>query len=231
MVIVQDSLLPNSYVGDADLIYADPPFNIGVKYNKYKDNIDDYVKFARTWVSNCPRTKWFVVCCPPEWLVLYNIILMELGYKYYDTVVWVRTFGQASNTGGRLGRGWTALLIYSKGDNNTNWARIESERQRTGDKRARPDGRIPSNVWELPMVTGNSKEREGWHPAQQPVELVFRVLRGLRPWRVLDPFAGSGTTGVACKEYGRLVDKEIEFTGWEIDDYYVRMANFRIELS
>jgi DNA modification methylase len=63
------------------------------------------------------------------------------------------------------------------------------------------------------------------HPTVKPVALVEHFLRlHTKPGEVvLDPFAGSGTTGVACKKMGR------EFIGFELDQHWVDVANKRIE--
>lgn len=78
-----------------------------------------------------------------------------------------------------------------------------------------PFGR-PSDVISAPR-TGNE-----WHPTEKPVQLVWHVAR----WTVgaiLDPFMGSGTTGVACQKLGR------RFIGIEIEPKYFDIACRRIE--
>lgn len=61
------------------------------------------------------------------------------------------------------------------------------------------------------------------HPMQKPVALMKRLVESIPRGAILDPFAGSGTTGVACVELGR------EFLGFEIDPNYCKLANDRIE--
>jgi DNA modification methylase len=78
-----------------------------------------------------------------------------------------------------------------------------------------PSGR-PSDVIQAPR-TGNE-----WHPTEKPVQLMWHVAR----WTdgtVLDPFMGSGTTGVACVKLGR------KFIGIEIEPKYFDIACKRIE--
>lgn len=60
------------------------------------------------------------------------------------------------------------------------------------------------------------------HPGMKPVKLMRKIIAGLGCQSVLDPFMGSGTTGVACKELG------VEFTGIEIEKEYFRIAKKRI---
>ena len=82
----------------------------------------------------------------------------------------------------------------------------------------------PSDVWKIPMVSGNFLERTG-HPAQYPEKLVERIiLAGTNENDVvLDPFMGSGSTGVACKNLNR------NFIGIEKDEKYFEIAKERIE--
>ena len=78
-----------------------------------------------------------------------------------------------------------------------------------------PCGR-PSDVVQAPR-TGNE-----WHPTEKPVQLMWHVTRWTAD-TILDPFMGSGTTGVACVRLGR------KFIGIEIDEGYFDIACKRIE--
>jgi hypothetical protein len=94
--------------------------------------------------------------------------------------------------------------------------RIESERQKMGDKRADPRGRVPGDVFDFPRVVGNSKQRRPWHPTQLHEALVERCIRLTTPpgGTVLDPFAGTGTTLRACKKTGHnctLIEMDAEY--------------------
>ena len=81
----------------------------------------------------------------------------------------------------------------------------------------------PSDVWKIPMVSGNFLERTG-HPAQYPEKLIERiVLAGTNKGDVvLDPFMGSGTTAVVAKKLGR------KYIGYEIVPEYIEMSNTRL---
>ena len=80
--------------------------------------------------------------------------------------------------------------------------------------------KIDNNIWEFAVSQNKTK-----HPAVFPLELP---LRHIKSWSnendiVLDPFMGSGTTGVACKELNR------NFIGIELDDKYFEIAKNRID--
>ena len=86
------------------------------------------------------------------------------------------------------------------------------------DKRLIPEniekGKNPTNVWYIPRLSANSKERVG-HLTQKPLEVIRRFVKGLSYPNslVLDFFAGSGTTGRVCIEEGRnsiVVDSDQE---------------------
>jgi site-specific DNA-methyltransferase (adenine-specific) len=80
-----------------------------------------------------------------------------------------------------------------------------------------------SSVWHIPTVPSREK-REGYHPTQKPLRLLRRVLLASSGEGdlVLDPFCGSGTTGVAAKELGRF------FVGAEMEAEFCELAARRI---
>ena len=76
-------------------------------------------------------------------------------------------------------------------------------------------GEEQGDVWVIPTPQSNFKEGKH-HPAQKPLELLRRIiaLGCPRDGLVLDPFAGSGTTGVAAYELGRtfrLIEKSLAY--------------------
>lgn len=84
------------------------------------------------------------------------------------------------------------------------------------DKRLRHEtidkGRNPTNVWQMPRLSANSKERVG-HPTQKPREVITRLVRALSypGSTVLDFFAGSGTTArVAIEEQRHSISADID---------------------
>jgi DNA modification methylase len=82
--------------------------------------------------------------------------------------------------------------------------RVPSWRQKNGDKRADPRGRVPGDVFNFTRVVGNSKQRRPWHPTQLNEGLVERCIKLTTPpgESVLDPFGGTGTTLRVCKRTG-----------------------------
>ena len=85
-------------------------------------------------------------------------------------------------------------------------------------------GKQMKDVWILPLPSKAEKEF-GHHPTQKPLSLLTRILEAsTKPGDlVLDPFCGSGTTGVACLRLGR------EFIGLDNSEDYLEMAKRRLE--
>ena len=117
----------------------------------------------------------------------------------------VFTFGQHNPHD--LGNNHRPLWRFARRDAKLypDQVRVRSWRQENGDKRANPRGRVPGDVFNFPRVTGNSRQRRRWHPTQLHEGLIERcILLSTQPGeRVIDPFAGSGTTGRVCKRIGR----------------------------
>jgi DNA modification methylase len=218
----------------ADLVFADPPFNIGYKYDVYEDTkaYDEYYAWTRAWMTACKNilkpTGSFWVAIGAEYAAEVRFIGRELGLTLRNWVIWHYTFGQ--NTKRKFARSHTHLFYFTADPVefafNDEAVRTFSDRERVyRDKRANPAGRLPDDVWtEFPRVCGTFAQREGWHPCQMPESLLARIVRVCsRPGDVVfDPFAGSGTTAVAAKRLGR------RYAGIDISEDYVKNANQRL---
>lgn len=198
---------------EADCIFADPPDNIGLGYAEFSDSRPDdfYIK----WLADCFCA--FILKAPIVW-VSYNAkwsfavgsivsnLLREHSWLRAKSCVQVFSFGQHNQHD--LGNNHRPIVRLTHKDAvlYPDFIRTPSVRQLTGDKRADPRGRVPGDVFDMPRVTGNSKQRRPWHPTQLHEKLVERcVLLSTMPGqRVLDPFGGTGTTLRVCKATGRF---------------------------
>jgi DNA modification methylase len=140
--------------------------------------------------------RWVVMTC--EWrhaaaLEASGVPLIRLG-------VWIKPNGAPQFTGDRPGTGWEAVALL----------------HREGKKRWNGGGHHA--VWTCPI-------EQGEHPTQKPIRLVSEWVRSFSdPGEIiLDPFMGSGTTGVAAINMGR------KFIGIEIEERYFSIACRRIE--
>ena len=82
----------------------------------------------------------------------------------------------------------------------------------------------PSDVWKIPLVSGNSLERTD-HPAQYPEKMIERIIKAVTNENdiVLDPFIGSGTTASVC------LDLKRKYIGYETQKEYLEIANQRLK--
>jgi site-specific DNA-methyltransferase (adenine-specific) len=218
----------------ADLIFADPPFNIGYKYDKYHDKKDhrDYVGWTRQWMSACKKVLKphgsFYIAIGDDYAANVKLIATdELGLFMRNWIIWHYTFGQ--QTKNKFARAHTHIFYFVNDRKNftfnTDVTSVLSDRQKKyQDKRANPDGKMPDDVWdEYPRVCGTFEERVDF-PCQMPEGLLARIIRvSSNPgdW-VLDPFSGSGTTAVIAAKLNR------RYTGIEISEEYARKTEERL---
>jgi len=218
----------------ADLIFADPPFNIGYKYDKYHDKHkrENYIEWTRKWITACKNvlkpTGSFYIAIGDTYAANIKIIADELGLSMRNWIIWYYTFGQQTKT--KFARAHTHIFYFVNNPKeftfNDHAVRVPSQRQLTyNDRRANSTGKIPDDVWNtFPRVCGTFKERAGWHPCQMPETLLKRIIAvSSNPGDlVLDPFSGSGTTPAAAYQFGR------KYLALEISETYVENARQRL---
>ena len=218
----------------AELIFADPPFNIGYKYDKYHDKVEknNYIGWTRDWMAACKKvlkpSGSFYIAIGDEHAADVKIIADELKLELRNWIIWHYTFGQQTKK--KFARSHTNIFYFVNDKKNytfnDNAIRVPSDRQLVyNDRRANPAGKLPDDVWdEYPRVCGTFKERAGWHGCQMPENLLKRIIAASsnKGDCVLDPFSGSGTTAAAAFGLGR------NYAGIEISEEYVRNANERL---
>ncbi len=193
--------------------FADPPDNTGLEYDGYDDNLepDDYFELLSKWFERLIRItgiSW--ISYNAKWTAEVGAIVRDLCRSAPDLktrhMIHTYSFGQHNNHD--LGGGYRPIwrLRWKDAPLYPDQIRIESKRQRMGDKRANSAGRVPSDVFDFPRVVGNSKQRRSWHKTQLNEGLVERCIKlsTKEGDRVLDPFAGTGTVLRVCRKIGRL---------------------------
>ncbi len=235
-----------------DLAFADPPFNIGYKYDVYDDSRDDsdYLTWCRQWLSEVSRvlkpngTFWLAI--GDEYAAEMKVLMQrELHLVCRSWVVWYYTFGV--NCKNKYSRSHAHLFYMVKDPRcftfHADQVRIPSARQLVyGDRRANPVGRLPDDTWILrpqdlpegfepledtwyfPRVAGTFAERAGFHGCQMPEQLLGRIIRSCSNVGdlVLDPFAGSGTTLAVAKKLER------DYIGFELSSEYAKCIRQRL---
>jgi len=219
----------------ADLVFADPPFNIGYKYDEYYDKVKktNYIAWTKEWMSVCKKVLRphgsFYIAIGDDYAANVKVIADELGLFMRNWIIWHYTFGQ--QTKNKFARSHTHIFYFVNDEKtftfNDHAVRVPSDRQLIyNDRRANPKGKMPNDVWdEFSRVCGTFKERQGWHPCQMPESLLTRIIvASSNPGDcVLDPFSGSGTTAAVAYQLGR------DYLGIDVSEEYVRNANERLE--
>jgi site-specific DNA-methyltransferase (adenine-specific) len=175
-----------------DAVVTDPPYNVGVRYGDYNDRREDFVAWIAEVITECRRVSSGVVC-----LTMASTRVYDLPRPDW-LAVWHKPW-TAGYWNTPLIPHWEAVCLYDC-----------------------PPRRLPIGD----VFTSNpapKKDGEG-HPTPKPVPLFAEFVRlfSLPGGTVLDPFMGSGTTGIACVGEGR------RFIGVEQDANYFAIARRRI---
>lgn len=207
-------------LGRFKCLIADPPDNIGLKYNSYKDkkSEQDYEIFLKSLLLLCMQhgdISW--ISFNAKWILSIGKLL-ALYPNNFEFKMFVNTFTFGQNNTKDCGNGYRPLLRIKRPSAilYPNAIKVPSWRQLNGDKRATPGGRVPLDVWQFERITGNCKERRKFHPTQLREGMIKRIIdfSTLPGESVGDLFSGTGTVLRACK------DRDI--TSIEIDKLYCK---------
>lgn len=222
--------------GPARLIFTDPPYNIGIDYGggKAADRLSDsdYLRWVDDWIGLCcdcltdDGSLWVMI--GDEYAAEYAGIMKRRGLTIRSWVKWYETFGvNCQNKFNRTSR----HIFYAVKDErdfvfNPEPVTRPSDRQtKYGDSRASAGGKLWDDVWQIPRLTGTCAERIPDFPTQLPLALVEPVVlcASMPGDLVVDPFNGSGTTGVASVRNGR------KYVGIEKSEQFADMADLRLK--
>lgn len=244
-IIYSDALealktLPDNSV---DLIFSDPPYNIGKNFNgkiEKWDTEESYVEWCYEWLDLCiqklkPNGSFYVMTAT-QFMPYFDIhlrkkltILSRIVWSYDSSGVQAKKY---------YGSMYEPILFCVKDKNNytfnTNDILVEAK---TGAKRKLIDYRkavptvynsekVPGNVWEFSRVRYRMDEYEN-HPTQKPISLLERIIKASSNEGdlVLDPFSGTFTTCYVAKELNR------NSIGIELQDEYVKIGLRRLQLA
>jgi site-specific DNA-methyltransferase (adenine-specific) len=210
-----------------DMIYTDPPFGTGQRQQLdrqrdgqvissvgYDDPSVDYMSFIKPHLVEFKRvlkqSGTLYLHLDHHWSHYVKVMCDEIfnSQNFLNEVIWAYDYG------GRGKDRWPSkhdtILVYTKecGQHIFNWDDIDRipymapGLQKDPERAAR--GKVPTDTWWMSIVGTASRERTGY-PNQKPQKLIERAVVASSPpgGVVLDPFAGSGTTGAACVATGR----------------------------
>mgnify|MGYP001084664616 FL=1 len=227
-----------------DLIFADPPYNLQLKGALHRpnntqvdavdaawdrfDSFKTYDEFTQSWLAEARRL------LKPHgaiWVIgsYHNIFrvgaeLQNQGYWILNDVVWRKSNPMPNFRGKRLTNAHETMIWAAKSESTKYTFNYEA-------LKALNDGVQMRSDWVIPICNGGERLKDTTggkaHPTQKPLALLHRILVGTtNPGDVvMDPFFGTGTTGVAAKMLGR------DFIGIERDTTYHALAKERLKTT
>jgi site-specific DNA-methyltransferase (adenine-specific) len=204
--------------------------------------VEEDHQFTTEWLRACQRalkptgTLWV----SGTQHVIFNVgfAMQKLGFKLLNTVTWYKP-NASPNLSCRYFTHSTELLIWASPkatktlQHTFNYARMKAENggkqmrdvwnlPRTGEEELTADG--SGRMW-TQIAPRREEKAFGSHPTQKPVALLERIIEASTPEdaAVLDPFNGSGTTGVAALKLGR------RYTGIDLDPKYLELTQKRLD--
>jgi site-specific DNA-methyltransferase (adenine-specific) len=210
-----------------NMIFADPPYNLSGKKNltcingrKVKcdkgawDKIVDIDSFNYEWIEQCMRilkdngTIWISGTLHNHPSV--GFLLKRMGYWLINDIVWFKPNAPPQLEPNRFAPSTEIIWLASK--TKKYYLNYKKAKKLNGGKQMR-------NLWIL-----NAERHLTSHPTEKPEKLLERIILigSKRGDTILDPFMGSGTTGVVAKRLER------NFVGIELDNEYFDMAKKRI---
>lgn len=227
-----------------NMIFADPPYFLSnngftcgggkmVSVNKGKwdksDGFENDLAFHNLWISECKRI------LKPEgaiWIsgtyhsiYVCGYVLQANGYHILNDICWFKP-NASPNLSCRFFTASHETLLWAKKDGKAKHT-FNYEKMKNGDypedKIKQPNLQMRS-VWSI-ALTKASEKQYGKHPTQKPYDLLKRIVLASTNEGdiVLDPFCGSGTTGVACQNFANRY-----FIGVEVEKEYCELSKNRL---
>ncbi len=233
--------LPKLEEKSVDMIFADPPYFLssgGISCSSGKQvsvnkgewdkalEINEKLKYHRKWIRECRRvlkdngTIWISATLHSVYAI--GVALEMEGFSIINNIIWQKT-----NPSPNL-----ACRCFAHSTETVVWARKQLTAKKKGKHTFNYDimkednnNKQMKDVWKfeelepefhVSSVTPKSEKKEGKHPTQKPIGLLERIIKSSTNEGdlVLDPFNGSGTTGIVCKRFNRKyigIEKEIEY--------------------
>jgi len=227
----------------AQLVIADPPYNLGPKFGVTAEWVNDpaWLAWCGEWLSECQRILTddgnLFVYGIHHYLCLLHVRLYEMGMTYRRQIIWHYQNGFAPYRR-NLAAHYEPILWFSKRPDSyflpirepyKSAERLRHKVTKNGKEWApHPEGRLAGDVWSFPTLAGRRfRDERVAHPAQKPLALTDRIVGHFSApgSLVVVPFAGSGTECVSASRHGR------DFWAAELNPEYVRLAESRLRVA
>lgn len=229
----------------ADLIIADPPYNLTKTFHKTtfsKKKDTEYESYTREWLGVIKpllkETGSIYVCCDWESSLIIGSVLKDF-FQVRNRITWQREKGRGAKANWK--NGMEDIWFATNGDRYTFHLDAVKIRKKVVAP-YRVDGKpkdwteteggnfrdtCPSNFWDDITIPFWSMPENTAHPTQKPEKLIAKLLLASSSAGdlVLDPFLGSGTTSVVAKKLGR------RYIGIEAQPQYCVWAEQRLETA
>lgn len=218
------TLEPESF----DMIFADPPYFLGKDEWDKSRGVDLDYQFHQKWLQEC---KWLLKPNGTIWVSgthhsIYQcgFALQKLGFNILNEIAWYKPRSPHMNSHHVITPTHETLIWASKSKDAKHTYNYEYMKHSTlKDDFLKESGEELKSVWAI-NAPGRLEKLQGDHPTQKPTQLLKRIILSCTKPRdsVLDPFCGSGTTGIVAHLYGR------KFTGIDQEKKYLNIATKRL---
>jgi site-specific DNA-methyltransferase (adenine-specific) len=224
-----------------DLIFADPPYRLSnggitcragrialvdkAEWDK-SQGFDEDFKFTYKWIKLCKDllkptgTIW--ISGTPHSIFQVGYALQSLGFKIMNEIIWYKP-NAPPNLSCRYFAHAHESVIWAKKSKDAKHI-FNYELMKRWNDHISPSGKQMRSVWSIPL-TPMEEKKHGKHPTQKPLELLRRIILSSSNEGdlILDPFVGSGTTGVIAKRFNR------NFIGIDIEKQYCDLTLKRMQ--
>ena len=224
----------------AQLVIADPPYNLGPRFGVDKEWVHDptWLGWCEQWLTECQRVLTddgnLFVYGIHHYLCLLHVKLYQMGMFYRRQIIWNYENGFTTYRS-NLATHYEPILWFSRSPESffreirepyKSTERLRHKITKNGKEwTPHPDGRRAGDVWMFPTLAGRRfRDEKVDHPTQKPLALTDRIVTHFSDSGALIvvPFAGSGTECVSASRNGR------NYWGAEVNPKYVRLARARL---
>lgn len=229
------SLLAEMEPESIDAIFADPPYflsnggitcksgrMVGVDKGKWdvSRGVEQNHRFNRDWLSACQRVLkpngTIFVSGTRHVIFSAGFAMQQLGFKLLNDIAWYKVTPPPNLSCRYFTHATETILWAARDGRSKHYFDYPLMKEENGGKQMQ-------SLWSI-QPPFKAEKRFGKHPTQKPLLLLERIVRAAtRPGDcVLDPFSGSGTTGVACARLGR------RYIGLELEEDYLQLTLKRL---